>query len=204
VADFFCATPICGRVDVELKDVDLTNVVMHGSALGAAVPEFLLESGVRDHVESDLAGLRKRWSCTGDCACTMIEVADFEVAHTRNLINELVIPAAAASTTILGYPVGVSFAGVTFSATLDFKLHFKIWAGLCHSTDAAALVENAKRLQQALDDLRKLGVRLRAGLDPDALWKEIGGASPKALRESPSVEPPVRIRHKPATPTPGP
>jgi hypothetical protein len=200
MSNFFCDPPLCGRVEVEVKDLTLSNVEVHGDLFCHLIPESAFLSGVRERIDGDVESLRRKWECRPECACTSIQIADFEIEHSRHIHREHVY-----DTGWWGLPgQGVLHGNCRLSTDLRFKLAFRIHAGMCHSTDPAAIAATAAELKARLDQLRELGAGLGGALEPDTLWKRIGGASPKALRESPSVEPPRRIRRrKPATDTGG-
>lgn len=193
MSKFFCDPPLCGRVEVEIEDIALSNVEVHGDLFCHLIPESAFVSGVRDRIDGDVEALRRKWECKPDCACTSIQVTDFEIEHSRRIHREHVYDKG-----WWGIPVlaGVPHGNCRLSADLRFKLAIRIHAGLCHSTDPVAIGAAAAELKARLEQLRELGATLRGSLDPDEIWKRIGGASPKALRESPSVEPPRRIRRK--------
>lgn len=188
---FFCQDPICGEVRVVVQDVELRNSDYDGDLPCHLIPESLVVSGIKDKIDADVDTLRKRWACSNACACTAVTIAEFEIHHTRNLIREPLWDPSWLTT--LAFPV---VYGCTLTAELTFTLAFEIRAGICHTTDPAVIAEYAEQLSELLEDLREVGEDLGELTDPDELWKRIGGVSPKALRESPSVEGPRRIRLK--------
>ena len=128
--------------------------------------------------------MRKKWKCDEGCACTQLKVAEFEVEHNQRVHRHHV------------YDSGFLHGNCRVSFDLEFKLEFRIYVGICHDPDFTKAADCLAELTQLLDKLRKLGLKLKGLTDPDEIWKRIGGVSPKALRESPSVEKPRRIRRR--------
>src|SRR5690606_38290476 len=63
--------------------------------------------------------------------------------------------------------------------------------GICQDPDFSKAGDDFAELK---DKLIEIGKKLEKLADPDEIWKRIGGVSPKALRESPTMNEPRRIR----------
>lgn len=181
----FCKDPLCGEIEVDVKDVKLSNTEYHGGLWCHLLPEGFIVDGVKEKIEGDVNNLRKKWKCEDGCACTSIKIADFEVKHSRHLHREHV------------WESGTFNGNCRLTGDLEFKLNIRVYAGICHDPELAQLAEFANELQELLKKLKKIGKVIEGFTDPDEIWKRIGGVSPKALRESSSVEKPRRIKLKP-------
>ena len=87
LSDFICTdNPICGEVEVDVKEVKVSNTEYHGDLwCHMFVTDSAVQSGARDKVDNDVDILRKKWKCDEGCACTQLKVAEFEVEHNQRV-----------------------------------------------------------------------------------------------------------------------
>ncbi len=180
LADFICASdPFCGSIEVEVKDLKISNMVVHGPVgCGVIVREGAVAAGALKKVNEEVDVIRRSKTCEKNCACTSILITEFDIAHSRNVVRE---PAVG--------PCSVSF-------DLSFKLGIKIYGGICHNPDFTGIEDCLQDWKDLWEKIKAFIEQLKKTFDPDEIWKKIGGTSPKALRESESMEPPRRIRRR--------
>lgn len=196
LSDFICKKkPICGSIEVEVKDLKISNTSYHGDLWCHLIPDSLVASGAKSKVEKDIAPLRKKWECDTGCACTQVKIAEFEVKHNQHIHRRKVYSTGELRRLTLG-TVNIPHGNCRVTFDLEFKLEFRVYLGICHDPDFSKVADALTELTELLEKLKKLGDKIKGLTDPDEIWKKIGGVSPKALRESPGVEKPRRIRRR--------
>ena len=186
LSDFICSkNPFCGSIEVTVKDVKISNSEYHGDIwCHLFITDADITSGAKDKIEKEVDALRKKKLCDKECACTSLLVSEFEVKHTRHVHREHV------------YDSGFLHGNCRVSFDLEFTLAFKVYIGICHDPDFSKISGSLDEWKKLLEQLKTWGEGIKNLTDPDEIWKKIGGVSPKALRESESMEKPRRIHRK--------